>query len=235
VTEHDAGLDRKESDAVQVVDLHEPIYRELAEPEDGYEPPPTWLLFLCLGLMGFGGWYLGEFSASFDPAVYDERARGARAVAVSTEAAALDPMVLGKRVYNNCMACHQRDGAGVPGNYPPLAGSSWVTGRADVLANILLHGLEGPIEVLGESYNQVMPGWDRLDDEQIAAVMTYVRGSFGNDAGPVSAELVATVRERGAERREPWTVAELEGYADAYDPPAAVAQDGAADASDAEG
>ena len=68
-------------------------------------------------------------------------------------------------------------------------------GLITLLAALLLYGLEGQVTVAGEMYSGMMPGWSHLEDEQIAAVMTYVRGSFGNYAGPVSAELVATVRE----------------------------------------
>jgi len=209
----ESPLQRADSDVTPVVDLHEPIYREMAEPEDGYEPPPTWLLFLCLALMGFGGWYLGTYSGGFDPAVYDERARGAGAAVVEDVAAAVDPMVLGARVYNNCMACHQREGGGVAGNYPPLAGSEWVQGRADVLVALVLHGLEGPITVRGQSYNQVMPAWAHLTDDQVAAVLTFVRASFGNSAPAVAPELVAAVRDGVAGRRDPFTDTELEEYA----------------------
>ena len=56
---------RVPDDGTPVLDLHEPIYREMAEPRDGYEPMPTWLVFLCLAVMGFGGWYLGMFSGGF--------------------------------------------------------------------------------------------------------------------------------------------------------------------------
>ncbi len=52
-------------DGTPVIDLHEPIYREMAEPRDGYEPMPPWLVFLCMAIMGFGGWYLGMFSGGF--------------------------------------------------------------------------------------------------------------------------------------------------------------------------
>ena len=92
-------------------------------------------------------------------------------------------MVLGRRVYNNCMACHQRDGLGVAGNYPPLAGSEWVGGSPAVLSALLLHGLEGVVEVSGETYNQVMPKWSHLTDEQIAAVLTFIRESWSTRPG----------------------------------------------------
>ena len=192
-----------------VVELHEPIYREMAEPRDGFEPPPTWLLFLCLAIMGFGGWYLGMFSGDFSAAIYDETG-GTVGVPMSDSepGTVVDPMVLGKRVYNNCMACHQRDGLGVAGNYPPLAGSEWVGGSPGVLAALILHGLEGAVEVGGQTYNQVMPKWSHLTDEQAAAVLTFIRGSWDNRAGPVSPDLVAAVRAQTSGRGRPWTAPE---------------------------
>jgi mono/diheme cytochrome c family protein len=196
-----------------VIDLHEPIYREMAEPRDGYEPMPTWLVFLCLAIMGFGGWYLGMFSGGFLPDAYDETGwRTSAPASAEPSAAAADPMVLGKRVYNNCTACHQRDGGGVAGNYPPLAGSDWVAGSEVTLAALLLRGLEGRISVAGESYDQVMPAWGHLSDDQIAAVLTYIRSSWGNSAGAVEADLVATVRAQTADRTRPWTADELEDF-----------------------
>jgi mono/diheme cytochrome c family protein len=199
-------------DGTEVIDLHEPIYREMAEPRDGYEPMPTWLVFLCLGIMGFGGWYLGMFSGGFRPDTYSETGWGARAPAAAAAPAAVDPMVLGRRVYNNCMACHQQNGQGVAGNYPPLAGSEWVGGSDDLLAALLLHGLEGSVTVRGASYNQVMPSWSHLSDQQIAAVLTYVRGSFGNSAGAVEPDLVAAVRQQTSDRARPWTADELKAF-----------------------
>lgn len=200
-----------QDDGPDVIDLHEPIYREKAEPRDGYEPMPTWLVFLCLALTGFGGWYLGTFSGGFSPDAYNESGPGGAAAATSSTApaAGVDPMVLGKRVYNNCMACHQRDGQGVAGNYPPLADSEWVNGSRTTLAALVLHGLEGSVQVDGKTYNQVMPSWRHLTDEQIAAVLTYVRASFGNSSEGVDPELVAAVREQTSDRNRAWHADEL--------------------------
>lgn len=197
-------------EATGTVDLHEPIARELAEPRDGYEPPPMWLIFLALALTGFGGWYLGTYSGGFSGEIYDETiGLMSTQTGESAHVVAVDPMVLGKRVYNNCMACHQRDGAGIPGNYPPLDGSTRVTGSPELLAAVVIRGLEGEIDVDGVTYNQVMPSWSHLTDEQIAAVATYVRSSWGNEAGAVETELVADVRERIADGVGPLRAAEL--------------------------
>ena len=96
------------------------------------------------------------------------------------------------------------------GTYPPL-GRLGVGARAiaETVVRILLHGVQGSLEVRGKAYNQVMPAWKHLKDEQIAAVATYVRGSFGNTAAPVSAETVAAVRAATSGRAQPWTMADL--------------------------
>ncbi len=206
-------LIRREPEGPEVVPMHELIYQELQEPRDGHEAPPNWLIFLYILLMGFGGWYLGTYSGNWRADVYDEHPGAVGPAAAGAVAAPVDPMVLGRRVYNNCMACHQKDGTGVPGNYPPLAGSELLTARPEVPVAIVLHGLEGPVTVKGERFDQVMPRWDRLSDQQIAAVLTYERASWGNDAPPVSPETVAAVRAATADRTTAWRIEEVEGLA----------------------
>jgi mono/diheme cytochrome c family protein len=203
-----------------VVDLHEPIYREMSEPRDGFEPPPVWLVFLCLAIMGFGGWYLGMYSGGFRADVYDERGWSAAGPPAEAEVVAIDPMVLGRRVYNNCLSCHGENGLGVPGNYPPLDGSEWVTDRPIHLAALLLHGLEGEILVKGEIYNQVMPKWSHLTDEQIASVLTYIRASWSNQANPIEPSFVAAVRSQTTDRTRAWTEPELDEFAESFALPA---------------
>ncbi len=101
----------------------------------------------------------------------------------------------GKKVYDQyCLVCHQADGQGVPNAFPPLTQTEYVNGDTDRLIGIVLNGLTGEIEVKGEVYNGVMVAHNFLSDQEVADVLTYVRGSFGNDAAAVSAEQVATVR-----------------------------------------
>jgi mono/diheme cytochrome c family protein len=234
------ALERHEDETGAVVEIHEPIYREKAEPKDGYEPVPLWLMFAALTLMGVMGWYLGMYSGGFRSDVYDEQAllKGGLTLAEEQAPEPVDPMVLGKRVYNNCQACHQADGLGVAGNYPPLDGSSWVIGRADVLAALLLHGLEGEITVEGEVYNGVMPPWSHLSDEQIASVMTYIRSSWSNQAPAVAPELVAAVRSHTEGRRDAFQVASLDAFAAEFTPPETTTTaeaEAEADTTDVEG
>jgi len=115
-----------------------------------------------------------------------------------------------------CFTCHQPNGQGISGQFPPLAGSDWVLGEKERLIKISIHGLMGEIEVNGVKYNNVMappgipPG--SLTDQQIADVLTYIRNEWGNSASAVSPEEVATIRST-VENRGPmqmWTVAELQ-------------------------
>ena len=93
----------------------------------------------------------------------------------------------GSKVYGvYCSACHQRNGLGDSQRFPPLAGSEWVTGDKKKLITVLLKGLEGPIEVKGQSYNNAMPQHSFLKDEDIAEVLTHIRQNFGNTADAVT-------------------------------------------------
>ena len=131
--------------------------------------------------------------------------------AATTAAAAKEQLPDGKQVFSTtCAACHQATGEGVPGVYPPLAGSEWVTGDEAKVVRILLHGVTGPIEVAGETFNSMMPPWGAtLKDADIAAVLTYVRGTWGNKGAPITAAKVASIRAATASRTTPWTAAEL--------------------------
>ncbi len=123
----------------------------------------------------------------------------------------------GSRHYRACSSCHNNDGRGQDGLGPSLVDSPWVLGSPERLAALVLQGLEGPIEVHGETWDDMMPGFaadPRLPDPAIAALLTYVRRSWGNTAAPVPTETVTRVREATAERRDPWTAAELEAAFD---------------------
>ncbi|HWP93265.1 MAG TPA: cytochrome c, partial [Thermodesulfobacteriota bacterium] len=107
--------------------------------------------------------------------------------------------------------CHQANGQGLPGAFPPLVGSEWVINDPETPIRIVLHGLQGPIEVKGTIYNNVMPEWgSKLSNEEIAAVLTYVRTSWGNNAGEITPNMVNEVRKGTADRTTPWTADELQ-------------------------
>ena len=118
-------------------------------------------------------------------------------VKASTKKAAGIPATLlasGKSVYtNNCLTCHMADGLGVDGLNPPLVKTDYVLGDKARLTKVLLNGLQG-VDVGGEQYHNVMPAQESLTDAQIAAVLTYVRNSFGNKASAVTVGEVKAVR-----------------------------------------
>ena len=115
----------------------------------------------------------------------------------------------GKRIYVQCLSCHQANGRGLYPVYPPLADSEIVLGDPTHLAAIIMHGLEGRIEVQGRFYDQQMPPAPIKDDTDIAAVMTYVRQAWGNDAPAVTPDLVESVRQATSGRTGPLGPADI--------------------------
>jgi len=137
--------------------------------------------------------------------------------AVSTaQDAAADQLTEGKKQYMLiCVACHQPTGLGLPAVFPPIAKSPYVNGSAERFASIILKGNAGPFTIEGKPYNQIMPPQEAtLTDDKIAAIMTYVRANFGNTPAPVTAEVVSSARKKYAERKTPWTQAELDAWKD---------------------
>jgi len=124
------------------------------------------------------------------------------AVQTHLEGTERELFVKGKKIYAKegyCATCHQPDGKGLSASgFPPLVGTPWVTGNEERLIKLTLNGLMGPIEVLGEKYpGQVpmTPFGGLLKDEEMAAVLTFVRNSFGNRASAISPDKVKEVRE----------------------------------------
>jgi mono/diheme cytochrome c family protein len=153
---------------------------------------------VIVGMLLWGAWYLARSTPESDALLGDARTNAGFTVATGTA-------VNGAQIYaGKCAGCHQATGAGVSGVFPPLANSPWVTGSDTRLVQILLHGIQGPIEVLGATYNGLMPAWKSLSDEEIAAVASYVRSGFGNSAAPVSVATVAAERARTSARTAPW-------------------------------
>lgn len=101
----------------------------------------------------------------------------------------------GKLYATYCAACHQSNGKGDGSRFPPLAGTDWVTGDKRRLMQLVIHGLSGPITVNGVGYNESMPAHAYLKDAEIAAILTYIRQSFGNNAGFITANEVPRNRK----------------------------------------
>jgi glucose/arabinose dehydrogenase/mono/diheme cytochrome c family protein len=104
-------------------------------------------------------------------------------------------LVGGAKIYQQyCSACHQMNGKGASGRFPPLMGTDWVTGDKERLIKVLLNGMEGSLKIGDEVYNGAMPQHRFLNDGEIAQVLTYIRSSFGNEASEVSADEVEQLR-----------------------------------------
>ncbi|NQV72341.1 cytochrome c [bacterium] len=118
------------------------------------------------------------------------------AVALLLSGCSKDPMLVsGQDVFTKyCATCHQQDGKGISGAFPSLYDSEWVSGDKGRLIRLVLRGMQGPIVVKGETYNNVMTPHSFLTDEQVASVLTFVRQEFDNDADKVEAGEVAVVR-----------------------------------------
>ena len=114
-----------------------------------------------------------------------------------------------KRFESYCAACHQRGGTGIKDQVPPLTGSPWVAGSETRLVRIVLHGLRGPIEIQGKTYNLEMPTFHLFTDAEIASVLSFVRGQYGRPSPPVTEATVSRIRAATRDRTTYWTVDEL--------------------------
>ena len=130
----------------------------------------------------------------------------------------VDPSVIaaGRQKYINlCANCHGTQGEGMARFAPPLKSSEWVTGDKEKLAMILLHGMEGPVVVNGKEYGipdilPNMPSFSTLQNEDIAAISTYIRNSWGNSAEAISNGTVGRIRFRTQGKITPWQATELD-------------------------
>ena len=198
-----------------LLSAHEKLLGKQPDEKARYRLLPLNLLFFFSGLIFFGGTYLGRYAGHFHPLVFNENVKHGGA---TSAAPAANPVEVGKKLYNNaaCNTCHQPNGQGLPAAFPPLVESEWVTGSEERLIRLALYGLVGPIKVKGADYNSAMPAFGKVagsgynwTDDKIAAVLTYIRQEWGNQAGPISTEKVAEVRAKEGDHK-PWTAPELE-------------------------
>lgn len=172
--------------------MSDPVGRENKEPFEGTSVERFGLPLLLLGFVaGFGTCYLLLMTPNFSARYGDSRTVNLQQSSVGESAVNADTSkssdskkadsALGAKTYSQvCQACHQANGQGIPSAFPPLDGSEWVENKNQVAA-IVLKGLQGEIEVKGQKFAGVMPPHDQqLSDEQIQAVVNYVRTSWGN-------------------------------------------------------
>ncbi len=243
-------IDYRES--ADITEVHASVQREKPEPSADVTPMPLWLTGICAAAMVWAGTYFGVFHGGLSANVFNEyesspavlfpQPQKAGGKAAATEA----PQSLaqaGKGVFGQyCQACHQTTGMGAPGQFPPLVKSEYVIGSEKRLIAILLKGAQGPITVLGEThtYSGNMVPWEaQLSAKKIAAVASYIRQEWGNNAPEISEAKVNAAKKEFAAQAAQWTEAQLQQIpADATLPdeggaaaPAAAAKGGAAPAA----
>jgi nitrite reductase (NO-forming) len=110
-----------------------------------------------------------------------------------------DQVAAGKALFaGTCSTCHQPNGEGMGGVFPPLAASSVLKASPKRIVDIMMHGLNGAITVNGKEYNSTMPAQTQLTDDEIANIGTFVLNSWGNPGGRISKEEVAERRKAPA-------------------------------------
>jgi mono/diheme cytochrome c family protein len=169
-------------------DLTPQVSRENPDPEEAGNPIPRWVLGLAVLLALGCACYILRVNASTATESGDQRTvsdlRQQPKPAGGAATAADGATIFAAR----CAACHQTTGAGLPGVFPPVAGSNWINGRDTTVIQIVLHGIQGSLTVNGVKYNGAMPTFGaQLSDAEIAAVLTHVRSHWGNTAGAVGA------------------------------------------------
>ena len=135
-------------------------------------------------------------AALFSPLALAQQVHAAEvASAGPTEA----QMAAGTKAYEGiCMACHQADGKGLAGAFPPLAGSDYLLADPDRAVRNVVNGLSGEVIINGQKYDSVMPAMTQLSDQEIADALTYSMNSWGNKDGVITAAKVAAERARSA-------------------------------------
>jgi len=174
---------------------------------------PMWLTGL-LGLLVFWGCnYVDARGGNHSELVYEPYRSTNEVAGVLPQDETAQMIKAGFLVYRQlCAGCHQDSGMGTPGLYPPLVGSEWVLGNANRLIRIPITGLTGPIKVAGTDWNLTMPPVaiaGVVTDDQLAAVLTYIRNSWGNKAPTITPEHVIKVRADLKDRASQYTADEL--------------------------
>jgi mono/diheme cytochrome c family protein len=187
-----------------------PALSDSAEPKAGARTIPIVLRFLPVVILYCSMIYFDRRSAWFDQQVYAPYRSVAELASYQQPTGVLD-LTRGKNVYENvCGLCHNTDGMGKPNQAPPFAGSEWVLGSPARMIRIPLVGLTGPVKVKDQEWNLAMPNMGAaLPDEDLAAVLTYIRQSWGNKASLITPEQVKAVRAEIGNRSQPWTATEL--------------------------
>lgn len=172
------------------------LAREADDPIEGTGRVPRLYVAFLGTMIALGATYLVRYSGG-DFAIAGDR----------RSPQSIEPQVVtGESLFQrNCATCHQANGRGVAGAFPPLAGSPWLLREPETPIRVVLMGLSGSIDVEGATYNGAMPPFrDVLSDRELAMILTHARGSFGNQAPPIAEADVGKVRASLAGRTQSW-------------------------------
>ena len=195
-----------------MVEVHSRLAREKHEPTKGFLIAPLIFVFVFGCLIFVCSIQLAHSTNSFQlhppQEVVELTEEEKEAVRFERK------MQSGKKTFAlRCASCHQPNGLGIANQYPPLAGSEWVTANPELITKIILKGLKGEIVVKGEKYGTSaavnMVAVD-INDREIANVSTYVRNAWGNEASELTEDQVSKIRESIADMQDQWTGEELQ-------------------------
>lgn len=167
------------------------------EPSVSRSTVPIWIIVLTLVLLFLGMVYFDHHSGWFDAQVYGPYASTEELELYQPKSGEAALLARGKAHYDQvCGLCHGIDGLGKPGQAPPLAGSEWVNTKGfERLTHIPLAGVSGQLSVKGQMWSLSMPAMGAaMSDDDLAGVLSYIRNSWGNKGGPVTADEVKAAR-----------------------------------------
>lgn len=205
-------------EGADVQEQHAIAAREKDEPISASHPVSLTLFFVCAVLLLTGGAFYGQMTGGFNftqftPSGYSQAPDPRAGVTKVEKAWFEEQLAIGSTIYKTCGGCHKSAGEGDPAqNIPPLAGSEWVTGSSERLALIIINGMKGPVEVDGKVWsgnNMAGQAASVPTPEKLAAVMNYIRHSFGNETDDwVSVEMAAEAMKISEQRGGGQTTAE---------------------------
>ena len=197
------------SSDLDVVAAHrrEPVKTERGSANTNFVAVPTWLLVAFGGVMLWAGVYLGNYSGGFKADVFNEQP-GMKGGGPPVPP---DPVKIGEKLFNaNCAQWPPADWPRPSGSVSaPGAASEWVLENPSRLGHILMRGIQGSIRVKGAVYNNQMPAWNTLKDEQVSSILTYIRQAWGNSAPAITKDQIAAARKESEAHTEAYTEAEL--------------------------
>lgn len=180
------------------------------EPKAARREMPIWPILIFFIILYWGMVYFDERSGWGNSQVYAPY-RSLAQLQTFQPATGGEDLARGKTVYENvCALCHNTDGTGKPNQAPPFAGSEWALGNPNRMIRIPLAGLTGSVQVKGQQWSLSMPAMGAaLSDEDLAAVLSYIRQSWGNKASAITPEQVKAVKAEVGARTQPWTAEQL--------------------------